>query len=265
MGVQKYFIKPGDHIGRLTVVSFWGRDAGCNAKWNCRCDCGKMTIVVQRRLGTGKTQSCGCYAKDRAREANITHGMEGSRLYSIYWNMRNRCDSPKNKKYHRYGGRGVGYHPSFSTFEGFLAGIPEGYSDKMELDRIDNDGNYEPGNLRWITHRNQMRNMGRNVITEDPHTGEKLSNVEVSERYRVHTHSFYMRTRKRNMGVSESIEKGYVDSKVKIGGVSAAIYNAVKDDLWFMDIGDIADWHGIEIAEVWAIKNSDSYDSYSAS
>lgn len=265
MGIQKYFVKPGDLYGRLTVLSFHGRDGRSSALWNCRCSCGSEVVVVQKSLGSGKTNSCGCYQRDRAKEYNTTHGMEGSRLYSIYWNMRNRCDSPKNKKYHRYGGRGISYHSSFSTFEGFLEGIPEGYAVNLELDRIDNDGDYEPGNLRWVTHRDQLNNMERNIMRSRPDTGESLSCTMMADKFRVHPHTFYIRVRQRDYSVEDAITSGYRDSRPKNDRLSFDLYSKIKDDLWVMDIPDIADWYGLNISEVWEVRNSDSYEEYSKS
>lgn len=101
----------------------------------------------------------------------MKHGMHKHKLYSVWGTMKQRCNNPKDAAYDYYGGRGIGYHPSFETFEGFLAGIPDGYEDGLTLDRIDNDGNYEPGNLRWATRLEQAGNRRGSAIFE--HDGQR--------------------------------------------------------------------------------------------
>lgn len=85
-------------------------------------------------------------------------------LYGTWSAMKTRCNNPNFKHYKYYGGRGITYHPSFETFEGFLDGLPDGYAPGLTLDRIDNEGNYEPGNLRWATRIEQMNNTRKNDL-----------------------------------------------------------------------------------------------------
>jgi hypothetical protein len=103
------------------------------------------------------------------------HGQHGTRAYVAWKNMKARCTNPKNIGYHRYGGRGISFHPSFATFAGFwehLGPCPPG----LELDRIDNNGNYEPGNVRWATRDEQIRN--RSVSRFIEHGGKVLTIAE---------------------------------------------------------------------------------------
>lgn len=134
--------------------------------WECECDCGNVRTVTENNLVRGKARSCGCTRSESTIKRNTTHGMTGTRLYRIWFEMIRRCDDSTRQNYRNYGGRGIRYHPSFRTFEGFLAGIPEGYADHLELDRIDNDGDYEPGNLRWATDEEQRRNKRTNHFVE---------------------------------------------------------------------------------------------------
>lgn len=148
----------GIRFGRLTVTSEASRTSSGLTRWNCICDCGGLATCTAANLMRGNSNSCGCYRRDRQVECNTRHGMNNTRIHRIWQGMRQRCDDRNADNYKYYGGRGIGYHQTFSEFEGFLAGIPGGYHDDLTLDRIDNDGDYEPGNLRWATHREQMLN-----------------------------------------------------------------------------------------------------------
>ena len=89
----------------------------------------------------------------------IKHGMSRSRLYQIWGDMKNRCNNPNNKFYHRYGGRGITYTPEWETFIPFYEwAMQSGYSDDLTIDRINNDGDYCPDNCKWSTQKEQSQN-----------------------------------------------------------------------------------------------------------
>lgn len=179
-------IKPGDRFGRLTVVrriKINSRRLGTRESHECRCDCGNVKEIAASSLYRGLTTSCGCVRNAKTGDRARKHGGRNTKLYSVWTSMKQRCNNPNREFYVDYGGRGITYHPSFETFEGFLAGIPEGYRPDLELDRINNDGNYEPGNLRWTTKRIQANNRRNNRTVEDPRTGEVVTLAELSRRY----------------------------------------------------------------------------------
>lgn len=94
------------------------------------------------------------------------HGMTGTRTHGSWRAARERCNDPNNKKYFSYGGRGISFHPPWNDFAVFLAEVgvaPDGF----ELDRIDGSGNYEPGNVRWASRKQQMQNTGMTIIVVD--------------------------------------------------------------------------------------------------
>ena len=148
----------GDRFGRLIVVGRHG-SRKWRSTWLCRCDCGGEKVVRSDNLRNGDTRSCGCLTKDQGeavRARNTKHGMFGTPEYVAYHTASARCRLPTNPAYSNYGARGIEFR--FGSFEQFFAIVGLRPSPQHSLDRIDNDGHYEPGNVRWATAREQMLN-----------------------------------------------------------------------------------------------------------
>lgn len=152
----------GQRYGRLVVIEkLPGRGRGKGTKVVCRCDCGRQTEVFASNLARGHTTSCGCLKAEIVEAgAHTTHGKRHTRLYEIWRSMKQRCLNPNKSNYERYGGRGIKVCEEWThNFESFYSwAIENGYRADLSLDRIDNDGNYEPDNCRWATPKEQAAN-----------------------------------------------------------------------------------------------------------
>ncbi|RRC92739.1 hypothetical protein EII25_03435 [Erysipelotrichaceae bacterium OH741_COT-311] len=134
--------------------------------WECNCDCGNKTEVIQENLLNGHTKSCGCASsKYTMGERMKTHGMSNTRLYYVWKAMKARCSNPNVEQYPNYGGRGIfvcaEWMSSFDNFKEWA--LLNGYDSNAEfgkctIDRINPDGNYEPSNCRWVDMKVQANN-----------------------------------------------------------------------------------------------------------
>lgn len=148
----------GQRFGQLSVLRR-APNRGRRVAWHCLCDCGNMCVVNAAELRRADTKSCGCYHKKRASEANLTHGKAATRIYSIWRTMIRRCDSPKDRKFDQYGGRGIRVCDDWRDVNRFAAWAhANGYAEDLTIDRVDNDGGYDPTNCRWATWSEQNRN-----------------------------------------------------------------------------------------------------------
>lgn len=156
----------GDRFGQLIILE------KINTRipyFICKCDCGNTKNIRRDHLKSGGTISCGCYQSaassqrvSKMHKGNITHGMTGTRIYGIWCGIRQRCTNPNAKFFSYYGGRGIKVCDRWlDSFENFLADMGEpqaGYT----LDRVNNEGNYEPNNCKWVTRKEQASNTRRN-------------------------------------------------------------------------------------------------------
>lgn len=153
----------GRRFDRLTVLSR-GPNKGVKAVWLCRCDCGQLALAHGHDLRLGKHRSCGCLHRERT----TTHGDSTaannyrSPEYRAWLAMKARCYNPRTRRFDRYGGRGIAVCDRWrDSFAAFLADMGRKPTPSHSVDRIDNDGNYEPANCRWATRAEQQRNNNR--------------------------------------------------------------------------------------------------------
>lgn len=151
----------GLRFGKLVVISRIENSSDGRSRWLCQCDCGNSHMARGKLLKSGHTKSCGCMKFSGLDRHRTTHGHSprsgNSRTYRAWAKMLERCNNPNAKGYEYYGGRGIGVSPRWEKFENFLADMGT-CPDKLELDRIDNNEGYEPGNCRWADEQTQAEN-----------------------------------------------------------------------------------------------------------
>lgn len=160
----------GEKHGRLTVIAQNPQRLRGQLTWDCVCDCGERILAVKGGdLRSGNTKSCGCLRREMGAALGGASRKHGESLhnrsgrgstpeYSAWANMKSRCQNPNHRSYGDYGGRGITVCERWQSFESFIADMGRRPNDFHSLDRIDNNGNYEPGNVRWATSQQQNAN-----------------------------------------------------------------------------------------------------------
>lgn len=159
---QSYVL--GKQHGKLTITDEVTH-SGHRYKVRALCECGISIDVRLKSLVNGDTTSCGCYA----RKVATLHGMSTHPLYIVLKGMLHRCNSEGHKSYMDYGGRGITVCPKWTLTNPMVFiswAESNGYKKGLEIDRIDNDGNYEPSNCRWVTHQVNMNNTRNTIINK---------------------------------------------------------------------------------------------------
>jgi hypothetical protein len=185
---QKDLSHIGETWGRMTIIAFDHTDRAYNKWYRARCRCGNEKVVTYGSLKHGQVISCGCYSK----EVHTKHGMSHDRIYVIWKNMNDRCYDKNHKSYSSYGGRGIEVCDQWKDPIDGLKRFQEwamthGYAEDLSIDRIDNDGNYEPANCRWVDKIVQMNNKSSNVYVA------YLLNKDSDPPYLVYTYAEWAR------------------------------------------------------------------------
>jgi len=199
-------ITPGSKIHRWTVLSFHEK-RGRSYYWLCKCDCGNEKVVCTGDLTRRRrpTKSCGCLVKEAVSRAttnrNLIHGLSSHPLYILWGGMKNRCTYKSNREFHVYGGRGIKVCdewllPNGEGFINFYNWSIDKWEPGLTINRINNDGNYEPSNCNWLTRKQQANNKSTNRIVSVH--GHNYSVKEAIERFGVKKDkAFYCKVRYR--------------------------------------------------------------------
>lgn len=192
----------GQRFHRLTVVGISKKvQSGKRMRyyWKCKCDCGNEKEVRTDCLTSGYVQSCGCLKLEQDKINLIKfhrHKLSNTHIWYTYYGMLSRCYNEKDKRYERYGGRGITickeWRESFDAFVDWA--LKNGYEAGLQIDRIDNNSNYEPLNCRWVTAKGNSRNRSSNVMIE--YEGELITLIELSEKLEIPYKTAYSKYRK---------------------------------------------------------------------
>ena len=186
--MRKFQDLTGQRFGRLTVIEYYGKAKDGHSIWVCKCDCGNTKNINARSLKTKNTISCGCFHTEirknkKGYKCNFyKHGKTNTRLYNIWHSMKSRCCNIKDKNYKYYGGRDIKicneWLKDFMNFYNWA--MENGYKDNLTIDRINNNGNYEPNNCRWVNIKIQSNNRRNNhyiTYNGQTHTISEWSNI----------------------------------------------------------------------------------------
>lgn len=189
--------RTGHRYGRLVALregkskDYPGGDR--HLRWVCRCDCGGEAVILASKLTNGHTRSCGCLQSESRAVSSVTHGKSDSPEFAIWGAIKRRCFNPADEAYDRYGGRGITMDPEWAAdFAAFYAYIGDRPAPGLSIDRIDNDGSYVPGNIKWSTAKEQANNRRPRTRKTKCHVGHDLAgdNLYVHEK----TGYFYCKT-----------------------------------------------------------------------
>lgn len=196
----------GKRFGRLTVVRKTKNRNGLTM-WLCKCDCGTEKEVRTTHLRSGASKSCGCHQYDhlKTRERNYPENIRIRRLYYIWRNMLNRCKDKNNIGYKNYGGRGISVCEEWYNYIQFANwALNNGYKDNLTIDRINNNGNYEPSNCKWSTIQEQHNNR-RNSRLETIN-GKTKTVAEWAKEYGLYAKTVYRRL-DRGIDIIDALKK----------------------------------------------------------
>jgi len=201
-------IYPGAVLGRLTVLGWQFRiSVSSRPRWLCvaQCKCGKTIVCEIHNLSTGHSASCGCYVNDVNAHRLLRHGEsiratsgKATSLYVCWLNMKARCFNCKSRAWKNYGGRGITVCDEWRwSYEAFREwAITNGYKPELTIDRIANDGNYEPNNCRWATRKEQARNKRTSRFIYAFGESKTLCEWSADARCKVNYHLFRLRIRR---------------------------------------------------------------------
>lgn len=201
----------GKKFNRVTVLSFDSKTKNYLTVWNCVCECGKFFKTRAVRLKGGTCRSCGCLAREISSKVHKTHGesvgenRSGTVEYICWRGIIQRTSDPNFKWWHRYGGRGIKVCDRWKKFSNFLDDMGRKPSNKLSIERINNDGDYCPENCKWATIFEQSRNKRSNRIYEL--NGVKMNIVDWGKMSGISYQVLSARINKQGLSFKEAMKK----------------------------------------------------------
>lgn len=193
----------GQRFGRLVAIEPTKQRNRGAVVWRCKCDCGTECLTTSTSLIRGK-KSCGCLKHEilskqaKEQKHRLIHGMVRTKDYYRWTEIKKRCQNPNCKNYPNYGGRGIKvcdeWCQDFQSYYDYVSKLPHYGEEGYSLDRINNDGDYEPGNVRWATRTMQARNKQDTVRVN--YEGLQYTLYELSQVYDVKPKTIYARYRR---------------------------------------------------------------------
>lgn len=201
----------GKKFGRWSVVGAPESRDG-RVYWDCLCDCGTRKSILGDNLRQGYTVSCGCYRDEKVSERQATHRCSHTKVHNTWLRIKDRCYNKSNRFYKDYGGRGISVCIRWlKSFEDFLADVGEPPSMTHSIERIKNDGNYEPGNVKWATKIEQSNNRRSNRMFT--HNGETKSLAQWAQSLGINYSRLYARVVTQGMSFVEAITAPTIHQK----------------------------------------------------
>lgn len=208
----------GKQFNRLTVIRKVGvvKNKAKFTLWEFKCDCGNLCVAPLSVVVRNKKMSCGCYAKECRKKANLKHGCRNSRLYRIWTQMKTRCLNSKHVAYSRYAGRGIKICKRWLKFENFLKDMGHPPARELTLDRVNNNKGYYKQNCRWATRLQQNRNSRNNI--QLTYLGKTQCLSAWAEEFNLPYRLFWDRLRRQgwefNKALTEPLEESKSHSKL---------------------------------------------------
>lgn len=201
-------VNPEDYIGkkfnRLTILRVFIDNTKTHpTKYaECVCDCGNVKAINFFSVIRSHTNSCGCLQREC--KTNFVHGMRNTLIYKMWSMMVDRCHNPKNKSYHKYGGRGISVCEQWRKFISFYEDMGDRPFKGAQIDRIDTYGNYEPNNCRWVTSQQNNRNRRDSLYVE--FQGKQILVKELAEQHGIEYKTLFARIKYYNMTPEEAVK-----------------------------------------------------------